>query len=75
MTAALAMQPIVIRGIRATFVLLLSCKCHTKKPGMMANVKSEMIEKMLYTYPRAVMTVLSTHFPSCEVRSHMYETG
>jgi hypothetical protein len=47
MTAALAMQPIVISGIKANFVLLFNCKCHTKKPGMIAKVKSERMLKML----------------------------
>jgi hypothetical protein len=46
-TAALAMQPIVIKGIRANFVLLFNCRCHTKKPGMIAKVKSEMMLKIL----------------------------
>jgi hypothetical protein len=47
MTAALAIQPMVIKGIKATLVLLFNCKCHTKKPGMIAKVKSVMILKML----------------------------
>jgi hypothetical protein len=47
MTAALAMQPIVINGIKATLVLLFNCRCHTKKPGIIAKVKSVMILKML----------------------------
>lgn len=47
MTAALAMQPMVIKGISAIFALLFSCRCQTRNPGMMAKVKSEMMEKML----------------------------
>jgi hypothetical protein len=48
MTAALAMQPIVMRGTRATLALRFSCRSHTRKPGMIAKVKSEMILKVLY---------------------------
>jgi hypothetical protein len=43
MTAALAMQPMVIKGIKATLVLLFNCKCHTRKPGIIAKVKSVMM--------------------------------
>jgi hypothetical protein len=48
MTAALAMHPIVMSGIRAILARRFSCRSHTRNPGMMANVKSEMILKMLY---------------------------
>jgi hypothetical protein len=46
-TAALAIHPIVIKGISAIFALLFSCRCHTKKPGIMAKVKSVKMLKML----------------------------
>lgn len=47
MTAALATQPIVRRGIKAIFALLLSCRFQTRKAGSKANVKSAMILKTL----------------------------
>jgi hypothetical protein len=43
------MHPIMISGIKANFALRFNCKCHTRKPGMMAKVKSDMMLKMLYT--------------------------
>jgi len=46
-TAQLAMQPMVISGIKANLVLLFSCRFHTKNPGMIVKVKSDMMLRIL----------------------------
>lgn len=75
MTAALATQPIVRSGMRAIFVLLFSCRFHTRKAGSKAKVKSAIMLKTLYTKPRAMMTVLLMQVPFSKLFAQKYLTG
>jgi hypothetical protein len=62
-------------GIRAIFVLLFSCRFQTRKAGRRANVKSAMMLKILYTKPRAMMTVLLMQVASSILFAQKYLIG
>jgi hypothetical protein len=59
------MQPMASNGMRAILVFRLSWRLAIKKAGNSAKVKSVMIAKQLYRYPRAIMMSSLTQVPCC----------